>query len=43
VEVVSTLSITSVRQERKQLEMYYRDLVRKEMSAEVIQIPLGKR
>ncbi|MBX7142055.1 MAG: NRDE family protein [Chitinophagales bacterium] len=43
VEVVSTLSITSIRQESRQLEMFYRDLVRKELSTETIRLPLGKR
>lgn len=43
VEVVSTLSITSIRQESRQLEMLYRDLVRKELSTETIRLPLGKR
>ena len=36
VEVVSTLSITSVKETTEQLEMNYRDLVRKEMEMEKI-------
>jgi len=42
VEVVSTLSITSVKETTQQLEMNYRDLVRKEIPLNRIEIPLAR-
>lgn len=43
VEVVSTLSITSVRPTGKSMEMRYRDLVRKESELELIELPVSRK